>query len=150
VIFPNEKNIKEIPGLIKKAGGVETCFAGVGIHGHLAFNEPQSGVQDTEPRLTQLNPFTVTMNAIRAGVGGDIKNFPDRAWTLGMKQCLGARRIRVYCRNDVAGLQWANTVLRLAVLGKPGDDYPVTWIRNHSDWKVITDRDTAASPQNLL
>jgi len=150
VIFPDEDNASEIQQLIEQYGGVDTCFAGVGIHGHLAFNEPQPGVRKTEPRLTHLNCFTVAMNAIRTGVGGDIANFPDKAWTLGMKQCLGARKIRIYCRNDIAGLQWANTILRLAVLGKPGDDFPVTWIRNHSDWQVVTDRNTAASPQNLL
>jgi hypothetical protein len=62
---------------------------------------------------------------------------------------LGAKRIRLYCRNGIS-LDWANTVLRLAVLGEPGDDYPVTYIREHSDYVVITDRDTARSPQFVL
>ena len=42
------------------------------------------------------------------------------------------------------------SVLRLAVLGEPGDDYPVTWIRGHADWQVATDRNTAGRPQHIL
>ena len=96
--------------------------------------------------MVELNAYTVTINAIRAGVGGDLENFPRKAWTLGMREGLGARRIELYCRNGIPGIDWANTVLRLAVLGEPGDDYPVTHIRGHRDSVVVTDRETAERP----
>ena len=150
VVFPDEENVGRLDGMIRDAGGIEVCYGGIGIHGHIAFNEPEQGVRDSGPRLVRLNDFTVTMNAIRSHVGGDLENFPRHAFTLGMQQCLSARRIRLYCRNDVPDLDWANTVLRLAVLGEPGDDYPVTWIRDHEDWQVITDRNTASPPKYRL
>ena len=68
---------------------------------------------------------------------------------LGMRQILGARRIRLYCRNGIP-LDWANTVLRLAVLGKPGDDYPVTYVRDHNDYMVVTDEDTVRKPKFVI
>ena len=145
VVFPNEANVGGIADSIARAGGIDVCYGGIGIHGHLAFNEPEPGVRDSGPRLVRLNEFTRTINAVRAGVGGDLENFPRQAWTLGMKQCLGARRIELYCRND-RGLDWANTVLRLALLGKPGDDYPVTWVRRHPRYRIVADRKTAAPP----
>lgn len=150
IIFPDRRNAPQLEAMIRAAGGIDVCYGGIGIHGHVAFNEPEAGVRDSGPRLVRLNDFTVTISSIRARVGGDLENYPRYAWTLGMRQCLGARRIELYCRNDVEGLDWANTVLRLAVLGEPGDDYPVTWIRQHPDWQVITDERTAASPENLL
>jgi len=150
IVFPDESNIGKLEEMIRSAGGIDVCFGGVGIHGHIAFNEPEDGVQDSGCRLVRLNDFTVTINAIRSHVGGDLENFPRYAFTLGMRQCLGARQIRLYCRNDVPGLDWANTVLRLAVLGATGDDYPVTWIREHPDWQVITDRNTAGRPRYML
>lgn len=150
VVFPDESNADSIAARLADRGGVDVCYGGIGIHGHIAFNEPETGVRDSDVRLVELNDFTITINAVRAGVGGDLENFPRRAWTLGMRQCLGARRIELYCRNDIAGLDWANTVLRLAVLGAPGDDYPVTWIRGHADHVVVTDRRTACPPHNLL
>jgi glucosamine-6-phosphate deaminase len=150
IIFPDEENVDKLTSMIHDVGGIDVCFGGVGIHGHLAFNEPELGVRESGPRLVHLNEYTVTMNAIRSQVGGDLENFPRQAWTLGMRQCLSARRVQLYCRNDIPGLQWANTVLRLSLLGRSGDDYPVTWVREHPDWEIFTDRATAAPPQNRL
>ena len=150
VIFPDETNAERLGRMIEDAGGAQVCYGGIGVHGHLAFNEPEAGVRDSDPRLVRLNEFTRTINSIRAEVGGDLENFPRHAWTLGMRQCLSAERIELYCRRDIEALDWANTVLRLAVLGEPGDDYPVTWIRKHANYQLITDRRTAAPPRNLL
>ncbi len=150
LIFPTSKNIYHLKSMIDQAGGIQTCYGGIGIHGHLAFNEPEDGVRWTDPRLVYLNDFTVTMNAIRGNVGGDVINFPQKALTLGIKQIMNADKIRLYCRNDVEEIDWANTVLRLAVLGTPGDDYPVTYIRDHIDYQVITDKNTAAKPKHVL
>ncbi len=150
VVFPTSGNLYRLVDMIEDAGGIDTCYGGVGIHGHVAFNEPQPGIQYTGPRVVDLNAYTMTINAIRAGVGGDLENFPRRALTLGLAQCLGAKRVRLYIRNDIPGLQWANTVLRLAVLGEPGWDYPVTYIRDHADWTVVTDRHTAAPAEHAL
>ncbi len=145
VLFPDGTNLEEIDRRMAQVGGVDTCFGGVGIHGHIAFNEPEPGVSESVTRRVALNEVTRTINAIRAGVGGDLENFPHEAWTLGMRQCLSARRVRLYCRSDL-GLDWAKTVLRLAALGSPGDDYPVTWARQHPDYKVTTTRENLDAP----
>ena len=149
VVFPNESTADTIEARIREAGGVDTCFGGIGIHGHIAFNEPEAGVSKAGVRLVELNESTRTINSIRAGVGGDLENFPRRAWTLGMRQCLAARKIELYCRSD-HGLDWAKTVLRLALLGSPGDDYPATWIRRHRDYRIVTTRSDAEPPSRPL
>jgi glucosamine-6-phosphate deaminase len=148
VIFPNEDNIGTLAARIEEVGGIDTCYGGIGIHGHVAFNEPGPGVKDSDPRLVTLNDYTVTINAIRSCVGGNIECFPRQAYTLGMKQILGSKRIRLYCRNGCQ-LDWANTVLRLALFGTPGDDYPVTYIRD-MDYTITTDKETLASPRHLI
>ncbi len=149
VVFPNESNAESIESRMRDLGGIDICFGGIGIHGHIAFNEPEPDVSKTGVRLVALNEFSRTINSIRAGVGGDLENFPRWAWTLGMRQCLAARRIELYCRSDY-GLDWAKTVLRLALLGSPGDDYPVTWVRGHSDYQIVTTRSTAEIPEVAL
>lgn len=148
IVFPDEHNIDAIADRIAEVGGVDTCYGGIGIHGHVAFNEPEPGVRDSGPRRVRLNPYTVTINAVRSQVGGNLACYPDSAYTLGMREILGARRIRLYCRNGT-DFDWANTVLRLALFGTPGDDYPVTHIRDR-DYTIITDRDTLATPRVLL
>lgn len=146
-IFPDEHNYTALAARIAERG-IDTCYGGIGLHGHLAFNEPEVGVKEMSVRLVRLNDFTVTINAIRAQIGGDVENFPRYAYTLGMRELLSARRIRLYCRNG-SGLDWSNTVLRLALLGRPGDDYPVTHIRG-TDYHIITDENTLASPTFVL
>jgi len=149
VVFPTHHNIHKIADMIRNVGGIDTCYGGIGIHGHIAFNEPEVGVADSEPRLVYLNDFTVTMNAIRTGVGGNIVNFPRKAVTLGMRQILEARRIRLCARNG-GPWDWANTALRIALLGRIGDDFPVTYIQKHADYMIVTDKDTASPPKHII
>ena len=149
VIFPDHNNIQKLKSMIENVGGIDTCYAGLGIHGHLAFNEPEPDIKNSEPRLVYLNKYTITINAIRAKVGGNLESFPRKAVTLGLRQILSARRIMIYCRNDIPGIDWANTVLRLALFGEPGDDYPVTYIRDRN-YKIITTSETASVPEIIL
>jgi len=149
IIFPDENNINMISELISNVGGIDTCYGGIGIHGHLAFNEPAENIANTDSRLVRLNDFTITINAIRSNVGGNLENFPKKAYTIGMKQILNARKIRLYCRNG-SPYDWANTVLRIALLGEPGDDYPVTHIRTHPNYQIITDYYTLKTPKIIL
>ena len=137
-IFPTPENLDKLVGMIEAVGGIEVCYGGIGVHGHVAFNEPEPGVKDTDPRILTINDFTRTVDAVRQGVGGNLINFPRRAITLGMRQCLGARKMLLMTRNEHKGMDWANTVLRISALGVVGDDYPVTYIRNHKNYIVAT------------
>ena len=148
IIFPTPENVKDLPKMIKDAGGIEVCYGGIGIHGHVAFNEPGPGVAKSNPRIHDINDFTRTIDATRhPGVGGNLENFPRRAITMGMKQCIEARKILVMTRNETPFLNWANTIIRIAALGKPGDDYPVTHMRHHKNLRIVTDRNTLKKPK---
>jgi len=148
VFFPDENNVEELPSLIEQIGGIDICFGGIGIHGHVAFNEPEPGVKNMSARQVTLNDFTVTINAVRSKVGGNLETYPRQAYTLGMHEILAARQIRLYCRNGCE-FDWANAVLRLALFGAPSDDYPVTHIRG-LNYVIVTDRDTLASPEYII
>lgn len=149
LIFPDHLNVQTLKDRIEAVGGIDTTYGGIGIHGHVAYNEPEPNVRDSDPRLVYLNDFTRTINAIRAEIGGNLECYPRKGVTLGMRQILGAKRIRLYCRNGIA-LDWANTVLRLALFGTPGDEYPVTYIRDHQDYVIVTDEDTVRSPKFVV
>lgn len=149
LVFPDHLNVQTLKDRISDVGGIDTTYGGIGIHGHIAYNEPEPNVRESDPRLVYLNDFTRTINAIRAEIGGNLEGHPRKGVTLGMRQLLGANRIRLYCRNGIS-LDWANTVLRLAVFGQPGDDYPVTYIRDHKDYVMVTDEDTARKPRFIV
>ena len=148
IIFPSMDNIGKLKAMIDEKR-LDITYGGVGIHGHMAFNEPEAGVRESNPRVVRLNDYTVTINAIREGIGGNLECFPRKALTLGMEQLFSAEKMVFFCRNGIPGIDWADTVLRLALLGEPGDDYPVTWLKEHKDWLVVTDEDTIRTPINI-
>ena len=148
IIFPTPENIKELPKMIEDAGGIEVCYGGIGIHGHVAFNDPEENVAKSNPRILEINEYTRTIDATRhRGVGGNLENFPRRAITMGMKQCLEARRMLLMTRNESTEFLWANTIIRISALGTPGDDYPVTHARNHKNLLIVSDKGTLQKPK---
>lgn len=156
--FPNPTHIDRISAEIEAVGGIDSCYGGIGIHGHIAFNEPPisrwftltaADFKQSQTRLVQLAPETVVMNASRAA-SGNFAALPPMAVTLGMADILAARRIRLYCQGGL----WQRTVLRIALFGSPdardasGEDvnYPVTLLRTHPDFAIITEQETAQPP----
>lgn len=148
--FPDPRHLDRISERIAEVGGVDTCYGGIGYHGHLAFNEPPISrwfkvtpdeFRASLTRIVPLAPETVVMNSIRS-TGGNPAALPPMAVTLGMGDILAARRLRLYCQ----GGAWQRTVLRLALLGEEDVDYPVTLAQGHRDYRIITTRDTAEPP----
>lgn len=45
-VFPDPENVEYIPQLIEKLGGVDICFGGIGINGHVAFNEADASLSN--------------------------------------------------------------------------------------------------------
>ena len=148
VFFPTDENLVEMAAAMADDGGVDCCFGGIGIHGHVAFNEPESGVAESSLRLVQLREHTVTLAALRAGVGGNLAAFPKQAYTLGLREIRAARRIRLYARS-LPPWDWAKTALRLALFGTPGEDYPVTLLAP-TPTTIIADAASLEAPAVIL
>lgn len=156
VIFPDPRALDLPARRMAEIGGIDTCYGGIGIHGHIAFNEPPISrwytVSNQEflassTRLLQLSEETIVMNASR-GAGGYFPALPPMAVTLGMAEIAAARRIRLYCQ----GGTWQRAILRIALFGAPdlageGDvSYPVTLLRDHVDIAFVTTLETAQLP----
>lgn len=147
---PDPRRLDAIAEAIEAIGGIDTCWGGIGIHGHIAFNEaPSTHYADISPeelraaptRIVALQPETLVVNGIQAAAG-NFEAIPPFAVTIGMREILGARRIRLYCNRG----QWQRTVFRRAVMQAPTVRYPVTFIQEHADAVVTADADTAAPP----
>lgn len=148
--FPDPLNLDWISERIQEVGGIDTCYGGIGYHGHVAFNEAlisrwhqvsPDEFRNSLTRLVQLEPETIVMNSIRS-TGGNPAAMPPMAVTLGMQDIYNARRIRLYCQ----GGSWQRTVLRIAVLGEETVRYPVTLLQGHPDYAIFTDENTAVPP----
>ena len=145
--FPHPFQLDEISNQIQKVGGIDTCYGGIGYHGHIAFNEPPNSLytkvsiedfKQSQTRIVHLNPDTLVMNSIW-NTGGNPYGLPPMAVTLGFRDILAANRIQLYC----TGGSWQRTVLRVALLSDQDIDYPVTLLQHHPDYAIISDLDTA-------
>jgi glucosamine-6-phosphate deaminase len=148
-VFPDPLNHGAIQKLIDARGGVDACFGGIGINGHIAFNEPpEAGEQISNEqfaglptRVLTLARETRTINSVT--VGGEISIIPRRAVTLGMKEILAARRLRFYCNRP-----WQSAVVRRVLHGPITPECPASFLRTHPD-AMLTVTDYVAAPPDI-
>ena len=148
--FPDPLNLDRISQDIQAVGGIDTCYGGIGYHGHIAFNEPpisrwyQISVEEFRRSITRVVPLaedTIVMNSIR-NTGGNPRNFPPMGVTLGMADILAARRMRMYC----PGGMWQRHAVRVALFGEVSVEYPATLLQEHPDYILYLDEETAKPP----
>ncbi len=137
-VFPDPHDIEAVSQVIKKVGKVDVCYGGVGITGHIAFNEPESvSIEEFSTRSTRvldICPETRVINSV-GDLHGALEMMPYRCVTIGMKEILMAKKIRLYCFRD-----WHRAVVRRAVCGKVTALFPVSLIQQHKDARItITD-----------
>ncbi|HLE15442.1 MAG TPA: hypothetical protein VI776_11880 [Anaerolineales bacterium] len=148
--FPDVYDLDGLSRGIAALGGIDTVFGGVGYRGHIAFNEaprsPWYTVTNEEfascqTRILHLNEDTLIALSQRAA-GGCSHAVPPMAITIGMKDLLAARKVRLLSETGA----WKQTVVRVLLFSQPTVEYPVTLLQGHPDAILVVDRDTAASP----
>ena len=146
-IFPHPFRIDEISEKIKEVGGIDVCYGGVGYHGHVAFNEPEISrwreisIEELRQSLTRvlvLGDDSIVVQSIHNS-GGDSAAIPPMAVTLGMKDILASRKIRLY----LAAGERHRAIFRISIAGEPTVRYPATLIQGHPDAVILTDEPTA-------
>ena len=131
-VFPDPERLDYIPRLIEELGGVDICFGGIGINGHLAFNEadPTKTVEEfkaLKTRVLPITPETRTANAI-GDFGGALEDMPTHCVTIGFSEIYNARKIRLGIFRD-----WHRAVARRAGYGEMTADFPVSILADHPD-----------------
>lgn len=147
-IFPEPGNEGYIWDVIQKLGKLDMCWGGVGITGHIAFNEPpEPGEVCTDEeflarptRVLKLARETKTINAFMNS-GADLDGIPDNCITVGMKEINSARKIRMCMPRD-----WNAAMLRKALHGPVSCHVPVSLFQNHPDAKIYAIALAATTP----
>lgn len=108
---------------------------GLGSNGHIAFNEPNTPFDSTTHVVT-LAESTVKDNA---RLFEDISEVPRKAYTMGLKSIMQAKKIIVLAN----GLNKAEIVSKL-MYGSPSEELPASILYNHKDCTVILDEEAAS------
>jgi len=142
-------NIKKIKKEIDRAP-IDITLGGWGQDGHVAYNQ------------TRRNPFsTITLDDLREATiriqdnnldtiitlgqrsfGAAYQFVPPMSVTLGIKECLSAKKVRVF--SDTGA--WKQTALRVALFSPPTVEYPFTLLQEHPDALITATEETASHP----
>jgi glucosamine-6-phosphate deaminase len=116
---------------VAAAGGFDLAVLGVGMNGHLGFNEPPAD-PNSRTRVVDLTEASLDSNADYWG-GRDL--VPRQAITAGMADLLAARQTLVL----VSGAR-KHDILRRAVEGPPTGEVPASFLQGAARVTVIADR----------
>jgi len=149
VIFPDPNAPEKVTELIDDIGGADICWAGFGITGHVAFNDPPEmlgepadieSLRNCKTRTLTISPMS-TAQMLMGGTNGNRDILPARAVTVGMYEMLKSKRFHcAFMRNWHAGL-W-----RTAFLGPVTPSFPGSLLQEHPNLRITMTELAAAVP----
>ncbi len=150
--FPQPGKEDEIQRLADGLGGIDMTIGGVGINGHIAFNEPPEegegmtveAFASLPTRKLRLSRETLTINSVTA-LGGYIDGVPKWCITIGMREILSSRKIRLYLNRE-----WQKGIVRKACLGPVTPLVPCSLLQQHHDARLTIASFVAEAPAGRL
>ena len=148
LVFPLPDVLDDVSDRILSIGGVDLCFAGVGISGHLAFNDPPEPgetekdtgwVRNCTARVVTISRESNTQMAL-GGTHGNWSIIPGQAVTVGMKEILASKKICLTFMRT-----WHAGTMRRALFGPVSADCPGSLVQEHPNVEVIM-TELAAQP----
>ena len=118
---------------VAEYGGVDLMLLGIGMNGHLGFNEPGCSVDSLA--------YVAELDAVTQSVSGKYFSTPRRLTagiTLGMKQIVEAGEVILLASGD----RKADILYRM-MTGPIGAQLPASWLRLHPRAALYADRPAA-------
>ena len=142
-LFPEPGKEKAYDDLLASLGGADVCYGGVGINGHVAFNEAAAegdpisceAFASLPTRVLRVSAETIAING-SAYLRGDIAAMPRWCITIGMKQILSSNRIYLSM-----GATWHPGILKRVLYEKPQPQIPATLLKNHGNVLFCTNEE---------
>ncbi|MDP8226694.1 MAG: glucosamine-6-phosphate deaminase [Candidatus Celaenobacter polaris] len=116
---------------IEKVEGIDLQILGIGINGHVGFNEPDINLE-AETHIIQLSDDTITANS---RFFRNLDEVPKRAITMGMKTIMKSKKIILMAW----GLEKKEAVLK-AISRHINTEIPASLLQLHNDIILIVDK----------
>lgn len=143
--FPKPGKEAEYDKMIEDLGGVDMCLGGLGINGHVAFNEAleendEMTAEEFANLPTRVLPITRETRTINAYgyQRGDLRGMPTWCITIGMKQIINSRKIYIALNRP-----WQNGPFKHALNAPEQGQLPATLLRRNSNLKYCTTKEIA-------
>lgn len=122
------KECEDYDKLIKSLGGIDLQLLGIGLDGHIGFNEPDSCFTK-ETHMVTLDPSTIEANARFFASKDDV---PTKALTMGMGGIMGAKKVLL-----IANGKNKKEILEKAFYGPITPEVPASILQLHPDVTVV-------------
>jgi len=143
--FPKPGKEAEYDKMIEDLGGVDMCLGGLGINGHVAFNEAleendKMTAEEFANLPTRVLPITRETRTINAYgyQRGDLRGMPTWCITIGMKQIINSRKIYIALNRP-----WQNGPFKHALNAPEQGQLPATLLRRNPNLKYCTTKEIA-------
>jgi glucosamine-6-phosphate deaminase len=117
--------------VLARAGGMDVLILGIGINGHIGFNEPADALVARTHRAA-LDHRTRAANAL--WFGGDVSRVPREALTMGMGTILSARSIFLIATGEAK-----SDAVRQMIEGGVTTQLPASFLQLHGQVSVLVD-----------
>lgn len=131
----NLENIKTYDKAIEKAGGIDLQILGIGVDGHIAFNEPGTPFES----LTHVVELEENTREVNSRFFKSIDEVPHQAVTMGIKSIMHARSIILIALGDNKA-----DVVEKMVNGPVDTAVAASILQLHPDCTVYLDEKAAA------
>ena len=138
--FPEPGKEAEYDKHIEQLGGVDLCLGGLGINGHIAFNEPPEAgetvtaeeYENLGTRVLPISRETKTINAY-GYQRGDLRGMPEWCITVGMKQILSSKRVYIALNRP-----WQHGIVKHVLFDAVQPAIPASFLQKHQNVTFCT------------
>jgi len=135
-----ETECKQYEERIKKAGGIDIQLLGLGINGHIGFNEPGTSLK-SRTHVVTLDESTRNANAHFFASEGEV---PKRAISMGVQTIMESKEIILL----VSGEKKAEALKRL-MTGNISEQFPASVLHKHDDLTIVADEAALSLVDNV-
>ena len=129
---PPENECQRVSAWLEMNGPIDVCVLGLGINGHLGFNEPGAAL------TADCHVAKLTSDSLSHGMLSTTSNRPSHGLTVGMRGILASRTILLL----VFGNAKAEQLKRLAT-GGLSTDFPASFLTLHQHVVCVCDKAAA-------
>ncbi len=123
-----KKECEAYDALIEQSGGIDLQLLGIGLDGHIGFNEPDKHFEKATHEV-ELDPSTIEANARFFESEADV---PRKAVTMGMGGIMSAKRVLL-----IANGANKKDIIERAFFGPITPEVPASILQLHPDLTVI-------------
>lgn len=129
-----EVECEKMNTLIEKKGGIDFMLVGVGLNGHIGFNEPGAS-EDAEAHVALLDETTKTVGQKYFNEEVSI----NKGITLGLKQIMKAGTLVMMANGKKKA-----SVIKQAIEENITTDFPASLLRRHNNAFLMVDQEAAS------